>query len=46
MFADAVRGRGPVPVDPRDAVAGLQVLEAAQASADTGQVVQIRASAA
>jgi predicted dehydrogenase len=37
-FAQAVRGRGAVPVDPRDAVAGLEVLEAAQRSADTGQV--------
>ena len=40
-FADAVRGRGPVPVDPRDAVAGLVVLEAAQLSAETGQVVAL-----
>ena len=37
-FADAVRGHGAVPVDPRDAVAGLEVLEAAQRSAATGQV--------
>jgi predicted dehydrogenase len=42
-FADAVRGRGRVPVDPRDAVAGVQVLEAAKASADTGQVVRLGA---
>jgi predicted dehydrogenase len=40
-FADAVRGRGTVPVDPRDAVAGLVVLEAAQRSADTGQVITL-----
>ena len=40
-FADAVRGRGAVPVDPRDAVAGLVVLEAAQRSAETGQVVTL-----
>jgi predicted dehydrogenase len=40
-FADAVRGRGPVPVDPRDAVAGLEVLAAAQRSATTGQVVAL-----
>jgi predicted dehydrogenase len=38
-FADAVRGRGAVPVDPWDAVAGLEVLESAQRSAATGQVV-------
>ena len=40
-FADAVRGRGAVPVDPWDAVAGLEVLEAAQRSAATGQVVTL-----
>jgi len=45
-FADAVRGRGAVPVDPWDAVAGLEVLEAAQASAETGQVVALGAGAA
>jgi len=37
-FAHAVRGRGAVPVDPWDAVGGLEVLEAAQRSADTGHV--------
>ena len=40
-FANAVRGRGAVPVDPWDAVAGLEVLEAAQRSAATGQVVAL-----
>ncbi len=40
-FADAVRRRVPVPVDPHDAVAGLVVLEAAQRSAETGQVVTL-----
>jgi predicted dehydrogenase len=40
-FANAVRGRGDVPVDPWDAVAGLEVLEAAQRSATTGQVVAL-----
>ena len=40
-FANAVRGRGALPVDPRDAVAGLEVLEAAQRSAATGQVVAL-----
>ena len=40
-FANAVRGRGPVPVDPWDAVAALEVLEAAERSAATGQVVAL-----
>jgi predicted dehydrogenase len=40
-FACAVRGLGAVPVDPWDAVAGLEVLEAAQRSAATGQVVAL-----
>jgi predicted dehydrogenase len=40
-FARAVRGQGAVPVDPRDAVAGLEVIEAAQRSAATGQVVAV-----
>ena len=39
LFANAVCGHGAVPVDPWDAVAGLQVLEAAQRSAATGQAV-------
>ncbi|HEU4676679.1 MAG TPA: Gfo/Idh/MocA family oxidoreductase, partial [Motilibacteraceae bacterium] len=33
-----VRGEGPVPVDPADAVAALAVLDAARVSARTGQV--------
>jgi len=45
-FADAVRGGGGVPVDPWDAVAGLEVLEAAQRSAATGQVVALGPGAA
>lgn len=45
-FADAVRGCGAMPVDPWDAVAGLEVLEAAQHSADTGQVITLNPSAA
>jgi predicted dehydrogenase len=40
-FAAAVRGAGPVPVDPRDAVATAEVLDAARASARTGQVVSL-----
>jgi predicted dehydrogenase len=39
-FAAAVRGTQPVPVDPWDAVATAAVLDAARASARTGQVVR------
>jgi scyllo-inositol 2-dehydrogenase (NADP+) len=35
----ALRGEGPVPVDPRDAVTALKVIEAARVSADEGRVV-------
>ena len=38
-FAAAVRGTGPVPVDPWDAVATAALLDAARAGARTGQVV-------
>jgi predicted dehydrogenase len=38
-FAAAIRGGGPVPVDPWDAVATAAVLDAARTSADTAQVV-------
>jgi predicted dehydrogenase len=40
-FAAAVRGAGPVPVDPRDAVVTATVLDAARASADRGEVVRL-----
>jgi len=40
-FAKAVRGQGAVPVDPRDSVAGLEVLEAAERSAETRQVIAL-----
>jgi predicted dehydrogenase len=40
-FARAVRGIGPVPVAPNDAVATAQVLDAAKVSADTGVVVPL-----
>lgn len=40
-FAAAVRGAGAVPVDPQDAIASMQVLDAARISARTGQVVMI-----
>jgi predicted dehydrogenase len=39
-FAAAVRGAGPVPVDPWDAVATAAVLDAARISARTAQVVR------
>jgi scyllo-inositol 2-dehydrogenase (NADP+) len=37
----ALREAGPLPVDPRDAVAGLEVIDAARRSAATGTVVSI-----
>jgi predicted dehydrogenase len=40
-FAGAVRGGGPVPVDPWDAVATAEVLDAARQSAATGRVVDL-----
>jgi predicted dehydrogenase len=40
-FAAAVRGEGPVPVDPRDAVATATVLDAARRSATEGVVVRL-----
>jgi predicted dehydrogenase len=40
-FAAAIRGDGPVPVDPADAVAGLEVIAAARASAQRGEVVRL-----
>jgi predicted dehydrogenase len=40
-FARAVRGEGPLPVDPRDAVDALEVLDAARLSAARGEVVKL-----
>ena len=40
-FARAVRGEGPVPVDPRDAVATATVLDAARRSATDGVIVTL-----
>jgi predicted dehydrogenase len=40
-FARAVRGEGPLPVDPRDSVAALEVLDAARVSAARGEVVRL-----
>jgi predicted dehydrogenase len=41
LFRDAVRSGGPPPVDPRDALAALRVLDAARTSAATGAVVAL-----
>ena len=41
-FARAVRGPGPVPVDPRDAIASATVLDAARLSATDGGTVRFR----
>jgi predicted dehydrogenase len=40
-FAAAVRGAGPLPVDPWDAVASLRVLDAARVSAVEGKAVPV-----
>lgn len=39
--AAALRGEGPVPVDARDSVAALAVIEAARRSADEGRVIEL-----
>jgi predicted dehydrogenase len=40
-FAAAVHGSGPVPVDPRDALAAAEVLDAARASAAQRRMVNL-----
>ncbi len=40
-FAAAVRGEGDVPVDPRDALTGLHVLDAIATSTTTGRIVTL-----
>jgi predicted dehydrogenase len=40
-FAAALRGEGPVPVDPRDAVASLTVIDAIRQSAAQGRCVEL-----
>src|SRR6201989_3138580 len=40
-FAAAVRGEGPVPVDPRDAIASLTVIDAIRESAAQGRCVEL-----
>jgi predicted dehydrogenase len=41
--AAALRSDAPLPVDPADAVTGLEIIEAARASAEHGRVVQLPA---
>jgi scyllo-inositol 2-dehydrogenase (NADP+) len=45
LLEAAIAGDGPPPVDPRDAVQTLLVLEAARRSADEGRLIRLRASA-
>ncbi len=40
-FAAAVRGEGPVPVDPHDAIASLTVIDAIRESASQGRCVEL-----
>lgn len=40
-LASALSGDGPLPVDPADSVAGLEVLDAARLSAERGEVVHL-----
>ena len=40
-FATSIRGKGPVPVDPWNAVATAEVLDAARRSASSGQIVRV-----
>lgn len=40
--AAALRGEGELPVDPRDSVEGLRIIEAARRSQEQGQVVPLR----
>ena len=40
-FAGAVRGDGPVPVDPADAIRTMTVLDAARTSARTGEAARL-----
>jgi predicted dehydrogenase len=40
-FAAAVRGEGPVPVEPADSLRAMTVLDAARVSARTGEAVRL-----
>jgi predicted dehydrogenase len=44
-FAAAVRDEGPVPVDPRDAIAGLTVIDAIRRSAKEGRSIELAVAA-
>ncbi|WP_028061824.1 Gfo/Idh/MocA family oxidoreductase [Candidatus Solirubrobacter pratensis] len=44
-FAAAVRGEGPVPVDPRDAIAALTVIDAIRRSAKEGRSIELAVAA-
>jgi len=44
--AAAVRGEAPAPVDPEDAAAALDIIEAARVSAERGRIVELRATGA
>jgi predicted dehydrogenase len=41
LLADAVAGRGPLPVDPRDSLMGLQIVEAARRSHASGETARL-----
>jgi predicted dehydrogenase len=43
LLAEALRAGGPLPVDPRDSVQGLRIIEAAFESARAGAVVPFQA---
>jgi predicted dehydrogenase len=45
MVRDAIRVGGPLPVDPHDALKTIRVIEAARASATSGQVIRFDAAA-
>jgi scyllo-inositol 2-dehydrogenase (NADP+) len=45
-LADAIAGRGPVPIDPEDGWTGLRIMEAARLSAESGRRIDYRAFAA
>ena len=44
MVRDAIRAGGPLPVDPHDALKTIRVIEAARASATSGQVIPFDAA--
>jgi predicted dehydrogenase len=46
LVRDAVLGRGPMPVDPADAVDVLRIMEAARSSSERGRVVALEPAAA